>query len=156
MIFDVDLSKQRRNIRLRTIFIPALFARFNYYAEEAVWMQIRRTFPCKCKATVFIQRTIPTVCMTDNIFFALQWRHNGHDSVSTHQRLYCLLNRFYGRRSKKTSKLRITGLCEGDSPGTGEFPPQMASNAENVSIWWRHHGYRDIYDWILDFLDSLC
>ena len=25
------------------------------------------------------------------------------------------------------------------SPRTGEFPTQMASNAENVSIWWRHH-----------------
>ena len=25
-------------------------------------------------------------------------------------------------------------------PVTGEFPAQMASNAENVSIWWRHHG----------------
>ena len=24
-------------------------------------------------------------------------------------------------------------------PGTGEFPAKMASNAENVSIWWRHH-----------------
>ena len=24
----------------------------------------------------------------------------------------------------------------------GEFPAQMASNAENVSIWWRHHGAR--------------
>ena len=23
---------------------------------------------------------------------------------------------------------------------TGEFPTQRASNAENVSIWWRHHG----------------
>ena len=22
---------------------------------------------------------------------------------------------------------------------TGEIPAQMASNAENVSIWWRHH-----------------
>ena len=27
----------------------------------------------------------------------------------------------------------------GNSPVTGEFPAQMASNAENVSIWWRHH-----------------
>ena len=27
----------------------------------------------------------------------------------------------------------------GESPGTGEFPAQMASNAENISIWWRHH-----------------
>ena len=42
-------------------------------------------------------------------------------------------------RSKKTSKLRVTGLCEGNSPVTGEFPAQRASNAENVSIWWRHH-----------------
>ena len=25
---------------------------------------------------------------------------------------------------------------------TGEFPAQMASNAENVSIWWRHHGVK--------------
>ena len=44
-----------------------------------------------------------------------------------------------GRRSKETSKLRVTGLCEGNSPVTGEFPAQMASNAVNVSIWWRHH-----------------
>ena len=27
----------------------------------------------------------------------------------------------------------------GEFTGTGEFPAQMASNAENVSIWWRHH-----------------
>ena len=45
----------------------------------------------------------------------------------------------FRRRSKKTSKLRVTGLCEGNSPVTGEFPTQRASNAENVSIWWRHH-----------------
>ena len=51
----------------------------------------------------------------------------------------CLLNRLFGRRSKKTSKLRVTGLCARNSPGTGEFPAQRASNAENVSIWWRHH-----------------
>ena len=31
-------------------------------------------------------------------------------------------------------------LCTGNSPGIGEFPAQMASNAEHVSIWWRHHG----------------
>ena len=43
------------------------------------------------------------------------------------------------RRSKKTSELRVTGLGAGNSPGTGEFPAQMASNAENISIWWRHH-----------------
>ena len=61
------------------------------------------------------------------------------DSVSNHQPHDCLLNRLFSRRSKKISKLRVTGLCAGNSPGTGEFPAQMASNAENVSIWWRHH-----------------
>ena len=69
----------------------------------------------------------------------LQWRHNGCDRVSNHQPHDCLLNRLFRRRSKKTPKLRVTGLCAGNSPGTGEFPAQMASNAENVSIWWRHH-----------------
>ena len=40
---------------------------------------------------------------------------------------------------KKTSEPRDTGLCAGNSPGTGEFPAQMASYTGNVSIWWRHH-----------------
>ena len=70
----------------------------------------------------------------------LRWRHNELNGVSDHQPLDCLLNRLFGRRSKKTSKFRVAGLCAGNSPGTGEFPAQMASNAENVSIWWRHHG----------------
>ena len=69
---------------------------------------------------------------------SLQWRHNRRDSVSNHQPHDCLFNRLFRRRSKKASKLRVTGLCAGNSPGTGEFPAQMASNAENVSIWWRH------------------
>ena len=72
----------------------------------------------------------------------LEWRHNGHDSVSNPQPHDCLLNRLFWHRSKKTSKFRVTGLCVGNSPGTGEFPAQMASYAENVSIWWRHHGKR--------------
>ena len=38
------------------------------------------------------------------------------------------------RRSKNTSKIRVTGLCAGNSPVTGEFPAQRASNAENVSM----------------------
>ena len=42
-------------------------------------------------------------------------------------------------RSKKTSKLRVTGLCGGNSPVTSEFPAQKASNAKNISIWWRPH-----------------
>ena len=73
------------------------------------------------------------------VFFSLQWRHNGRDSVSNHQPHDCFLKRWFRHRSNKTSKLRATGLCAGNSPEAGEFPAQMASNAENVSIWWRHH-----------------
>ena len=73
---------------------------------------------------------------------AWRWRHNGPDSVSNDQHHDCLLNRLFRRRSKKTSKLRVTGLCVGNSPGTGEFSAQMAIYAENVSISWRHHGFR--------------
>ena len=69
----------------------------------------------------------------------LQWRHNERNCVANLRRLHCLLNRLFRRRSKTTSKLRVTGLCEGNSPVTGEFPSQRASNAENSSIWWRHH-----------------
>ena len=69
----------------------------------------------------------------------LQWRHNELDGVSNHQSYDCLLNRLFGRKSKKTSNLRVTGLCVGNSPVTGEFPAQKASCAENVPIWWRHY-----------------
>ena len=66
----------------------------------------------------------------------LQRRHTERDGLSNHQRRDSLLNRLFGRRSNKTSKLRVTGLFE---TVTGEFPTQRVSNAENVSIWWRHH-----------------
>ena len=46
---------------------------------------------------------------------------------------------YSGADQRKTSKLRVTGLSKGNSPETSEFPAQRASNAENVSIWWRHH-----------------
>ena len=87
---------------------------------------------------------------------APMWRHcNQRDRKSNMTAHYCdvIMGRvrlkspalhlftqpFSRRRSKKTSKFRVTGLCVGNSPGTGEFPAQRASNAENVSIWWRHH-----------------
>ena len=72
----------------------------------------------------------------------LRWRHDVRDDVSNHQPHDCLLNRLF-RQIWKNSKLRVTGLCEGNSPVTGEFPAQRASNTENVSIWWRHHDTRN-------------
>ena len=70
---------------------------------------------------------------------SLQWCMM-HDGISNHQPHDCLLNRLFKAQIKETSKLCITGLCEGNSLVTGEFPTQRASNAENVSIWWCHHG----------------
>ena len=65
---------------------------------------------------------------------SLLWRHNGLDSVSNHQPHDCLLNRLFRRRSKKTSKLRVAGLCAGNSPGTGVFPVRKARTRKMFSF----------------------
>ena len=73
----------------------------------------------------------------------LQWRHNGRDSVSNHQPRECLLNRLTRCRSKKKKKTpRHWPLC-GEFTGDRGIPGTKASNAENVSIWWRHHEASD-------------
>ena len=103
--------------------------------------------PWKCRGSNYLDRT-QTKC-------PLRWRHNGRDSVSNHQPHGCFVNRLFRHRSKKTPKLRVTGLCAGNSPGTGEFPAQMASHAEKCfhlmtsscdgRIWhsanWQLHRY---------------
>ena len=53
---------------------------------------------------------------------SLHWRHNDHDGVSNHQRHDCLLSRLFRCRSKKTSKLHVTDLCVGNSPGLVNSP----------------------------------
>ena len=68
------------------------------------------------------------------ISVSFPWCHNERDGTSNHQPLHCLLNCWFRHRCKKTSKLRVTGFSAGNSPVTGEFPAQKASNAENVSI----------------------
>ena len=73
--------------------------------------------------------------------YPLQWHHNERNGVSNHQPHDCLLKHLLRRRSKKTSKLCVTGLCAGNSPVTSEIAAQRASNAENVSSWWRHHSF---------------
>ena len=93
--------------------------------------ELRNNFTCWFEKCVW--KTPPTDC------WSLQWRLSGCGGVSNHQPHDCLLSRLFRHRSKKTSQLSVTGLCEGNSPGTGEFPTQKASNAENDSIWWRHH-----------------
>ena len=61
------------------------------------------------------------------VIFSLQWRHNEPDSVSNNQFHDCLLNRLFRRRSKKTSKLRVTAFVRGihrwpvNSPTKGQW-----------------------------------
>ena len=88
--------------------------------------------------TVTKNKSIPL--QITQVFSSLRWRHNDHDGVSNHQPHGCLLNRLFRRRSKKTSKI-----------GTGEFPAQRASDAENVSIWWRQHAL-----WISLITSNFC
>ena len=98
-------------------------------------------------------RSVSSSCRRQQLikpWVTLQWRHDGHDGVLNHQPHQCLLNRLFRRRSKKTSKLCVTGLCA----VTGEFPAQRVSNAENVSIWWRHHDHRHSKSLLLLYVPS--
>ena len=71
---------------------------------------------CCCCCFVFC------FCCCEWLHVPLHWRHNDHDGVPNHQPHGCLLNRLFRRRSKKTSKLRVTGLCVWNSPGPVNSP----------------------------------
>ena len=57
------------------------------------------------------RRWIMPVTYDSAVFDTLQWRHNERDGVSNRRPLDCLHDRLFRRRSKKTSKIRVTGLC---------------------------------------------
>ena len=69
----------------------------------------------------------------------LQWRHNDHYGVSNHQPHDCLLNHLFRRRSKKTSKLCITGLCVGNPPGPVNSPHKGLVMRKIIPFLWCHH-----------------
>ena len=96
---------------------------------------------------LFVSQSIPS---------SLLWRHNGRDGVTNHQPHDCLLNRLFMRRSKETSKLRVTGLCVRNSPVTGEFPAQRAVTRkmfpfDDVIMRPTLHRYIFIYHAVLKF-----
>ena len=102
------------------------------YCCTTVSKYMDRALSLNIMIEAFLRAACP-LCLSS---VSLQWRHNERDGVSNHRLYACLLNRLVRRR---TPKNRVTGLCRGNSPVTGEFPTQRASNAENVTIWWRHH-----------------
>ena len=140
--------------------------RFGIFFVVSLNMLLSKQTICRChrdekQAKSSHQCLDPFVIRANNDFFSARtdsligigqhpgsswlWRHNVRDGASNYQPHECLLNRPFRRRSKKTPKLRVTGLFAGNSPETGIFPAQMTRKAENVSIWWRHHVSRKTY-----------
>ena len=70
---------------------------------------------------------------------SLKWRHNERDGVSNHQPHDCLLIFLFKAQIKENTKAPCHCLLWGEFTGDRWIPPQKASNAEDVSIWWRHH-----------------
>ena len=69
-----------------------------------------------------------------HVVYTLHWRHNDYYGVSNHQPHGCFLNRLFRRRSKKTSKCRVTGLCVGNSPGPVNSPHKGSITRKMFSI----------------------
>ena len=92
-------------------------------------------------------------CLRSCMLMSLRWRHNARDGVSNHQPQDCLLNRLFRHRSNKTPKLCVTGLCAGNSSVTGgEFPTQMASNTEKVSICSCFDDVCQVFSWTRTYI----
>ena len=113
------------------------------YLSDALWDFLDEPIAQRDPVIVFNISKILASTLWDGDTIAailpLQWSHNGRDGVSNHQPRDCLLSRLFRRRSKKTSKLRVTGLCAGNSPGPVNSPHKWPVTWKKVSIWWHHH-----------------
>ena len=100
---------------------PNLFAMFfrNLISIPITMPNFKNLSP-SARFNLYMAYSSPAIACSN--WSSLRWRHNGHDSVSNHQPHDCLLNRLYRRRSKKTSKLRVTGLCVGPVSSPHKWP----------------------------------
>ena len=110
-----------------------------YHILQGCFTDTAKTYGSFCVGEATLNYVGKADCYQTTAKLSLKWRHNGHDGISNPQPHHWLLNRLFRHRSKKTSKLPVAGLHAGNWLVTGEIPAQMASNAENVSIWVRHH-----------------
>ena len=100
------------------------FKDWQWYFSECLCVaatQFKYLPPIK-RLSLFMGDTVMSVYMYHWTGLSLQWRHNGRDGVLTHRRFYCLFNRLLRCRSNETSKLPVTGLCEGKPPLTSSSP----------------------------------
>ena len=92
------------------------------YCTEVFWLSVCLYIVHSIKYAAVLLWLYFVVVMWLYYQFSLHWCHNDHDDVSNHLPHRCLLNHLFRHRSKKTSKLRITGLCVGNSPGPVNSP----------------------------------
>ena len=77
----------------------------------------------KCNISSHWLKSIPTIDRKWALTITtLHWCHNERDGVSNHRCVDGFLNHLFRCRSKKTSKLTVTGLCEGNPLVTSAFP----------------------------------
>ena len=137
MCFKVNLGWKQWTSQL--ILLKTKYRFYLVYIYWRWWWQIRQKFmELKALLSIFnsgrMWRDTTDSTATTRISgiwrISLQWRHNELDGVWNQQPRDFLCNRLFGRRSKKTSKLRVSGHRAGNSPVTGEFPARKASNME--------------------------
>ena len=107
------------------------------------WDLIQNTFSFKKMHLIFSITTLLVWFCLCEFYFALHYNDVIMGTIASQiTSLTIVYSTVYSDADqRKKSNLRVTGLYAGYSPGTGEFPAQMASNTENVSIWWRHHAW---------------
>ena len=113
------------------------------------------TYPCWDES----QPAIHLFCYVCRV--SLHWCHNDHDGVSNHQPHGCLLNRLFRRRSKKTSKLRVTGLWAGNSPGPVNSPHKGPVTRkmfpfDDVIMFGTHRVGKQAWVCIQDGIECVC
>ena len=119
---------------LHTVLVSLYYILFIYYL---LWLSVDRFYPC--------QGYLIGTGQSYDCTSALLWRHNEGDGISNHRCFDCLNNRLFSHRwIKENIKAPHHWSLWEEFSG---FPSQRASNPENVSTWWRHHGQWNKTEW---------
>ena len=126
---------------------PALWLPMSWcFSARTSVAKVFMLWDCMVRKTWFVCWYLrKVVCSRYSTDKPLQWRHNERDGVSNHRCLGYFLNRLFRRRSKKTSKFRVTGLCEGNSPVTSEFPESIPKVNESPLSYMGNRLIESIY-----------
>ena len=102
----------------------------------------------KCKATRLVHsRSVKYIAGNGQVFRC--WNRLSWDNHFCNSMNFRLAQLLVQAQIKENTNLRVTCLCVGNPPVTGEFLAQRASSTDNVSLWWRHYDM-----WTPSFLSS--